>query len=242
MALKVSAVIRLLMHFIAWPAPRPPRWNTARPITSSSGRTRARSAAAPPTMNTRLASAAPQAAPDTGASTIAAPCAARAAAVASVSQGSADEQSSSSAPGRSPCTRPASPSATCCTTPPCGSMVMMMSLCAATSAGVAASRAPAPRRAATWRATAASASSSVSRWPAAARWPAMGAPITPRPMNPRLSDVDVVIRAPGVGRLRSRKRAQGTGAVRVAGMTAAPPGGGDPRQLSQTAARPRTRS
>ena len=52
-------MIRLLRHFIAWPAPDPPTWKTALPITSSSGRTRSRSAAAPPTMNTSSAAAPP---------------------------------------------------------------------------------------------------------------------------------------------------------------------------------------
>ena len=72
-AMKLTAVIRLFRHFIAWPAPSGPRWNTARPITSSSGRTRSTSIVSPPTMKTSSACSAPHCAPETGASTIATP-------------------------------------------------------------------------------------------------------------------------------------------------------------------------
>ena len=52
---------------MAWPAPSGPRWKTALPIRSSSGRTRSMSAAAPPHMKTSSAASAPHCAPETGA-------------------------------------------------------------------------------------------------------------------------------------------------------------------------------
>ena len=64
------------------------------------------SALAPPHMKTSSAAFAPHSAPDTGASTIATPASASRRPVASVSHGSDDDVSSSSAPGRRPCSRP----------------------------------------------------------------------------------------------------------------------------------------
>ena len=135
-ARKLSAVTRLLRHFIACPAPSGPRWNTALPMQSSSGRTRSRSAAAPPHMKTSSAAFAPHSAPETGASIIATPASSSMRPVASVSQGSDDEVSSSSAPGLRPRSRPSSPATSACTTAPFGTIVTTMSLRAASSAGV----------------------------------------------------------------------------------------------------------
>ena len=63
--------------------------------------------------------------------------------VASVSQGSDDEVSSSSEPGLRPRSRPSSPATSACTTAPFGTIVTTMSLRAASSAGVRATCAPA---------------------------------------------------------------------------------------------------
>ena len=130
------AVIVLLMLFMTWPDPSGPQWKTARPSRSRTGRTRSTSADAPPTMKTRLACSAPHCAPLTGASTMPIPRSASAAAVSSVSQGWADDVSSSRDPPAIVSIRPPGPSATSCTQAPSGSIVNTMSESAPTAAGL----------------------------------------------------------------------------------------------------------
>ena len=62
--------IMLLQIFAACPCPGPPTWATLRPIVARTGRARSKPAAEPPTMNVRVAAAAPATPPDTGASII----------------------------------------------------------------------------------------------------------------------------------------------------------------------------
>ena len=125
--------------------------------------------------------------------------------VASVSQGSDDEVSSSSAPGLSPRSRPSSPATSACTTAPFGTIVTTMSLRAASSAGVRATCAP-ESAAATSSARPGAVSYSVIAWPAAARCEAIGRPITPRPIKPSDGVRDVM-----TFRVFTRKAAQQAG-------------------------------
>ena len=171
-------------------------------------------------MNTSSAACAPHSAPETGASTMATPRPASASAVPSVSQGSDDEVSSSSAPGAKPCSRPWSPPTSARTTSPFGTMVTTMSLAAASAAGDAAATAfgSVAARAA---ATPGAASKSCSGWPARARCEAIGRPMTPRPMKPtRGGDADAFIEG-----LRDRRRTVASRKLRAAlqrGRTAGP--------------------
>jgi hypothetical protein len=68
--------IRLLAILATLPAPTGPRWNTLAPKASITGRARAKSASAPPTMTANVPSRRAFTLPDTGASQKATPAAA----------------------------------------------------------------------------------------------------------------------------------------------------------------------
>ena len=93
-------------------------------------------------MNTRVALSAPSLAPDTGASIMVTPWSASRAAVSRVSQGSAEEVSTRTAPRSKPAARPSGPNTHARTAVPSGSMVNTTSDASATSCGVRTARAP----------------------------------------------------------------------------------------------------
>ena len=76
------------MSFIVWPAPSSPQWKKSVPMQSSSGGTRAMSAASPPTISVSVPATAASAVLPTGLSIIAAPFARTAAPTLRVVAGS----------------------------------------------------------------------------------------------------------------------------------------------------------
>ena len=144
---QVSAVARLLTVFMACPLPTGPRWKICRPISSSSGRTRASARFSPPHMNTSVALCAPSTAPDTGASIMVTPCASRFKALSQVIQGSAEEVSTRMAPSLKPSASPSLPKMQSRTAGPSGSIVNTTSDASATARGDLAASAPLWRRA-----------------------------------------------------------------------------------------------
>ena len=79
---------RLLMSFIVCPAPSSPQWKKSVPMQSSTGRQRATTSAAPPTISVSVPATAASAVLPTGLSIIAAPFAAIAAPTVRVVPGS----------------------------------------------------------------------------------------------------------------------------------------------------------
>ncbi|MDT4828418.1 hypothetical protein FQZ97_618020 [compost metagenome] len=120
--------------------------------------------------------------PDTGASTISLPAAATAWASRCVCAGTPELMSTTTLPGRRPANTPWSPPSTCSTMALVGSMVKMMSACAASSAQVAAACPPTSlANCSAWPGTA---SKTVTAKPACTSRAAMGQPMLPMPIRP----------------------------------------------------------
>jgi len=134
---------QLVAGLATWPAPDGPTCTIVLPRTSKIGIARTIASGSPPTMIESVPSIAPRSPPLTGASTIATSRAARAAAISRVGAGSIELMSITSDPAAAPSTTPLSPVRTCSTTRVSGSIVMVTSLAAATSAGPDARVAPA---------------------------------------------------------------------------------------------------
>jgi hypothetical protein len=111
-------------------------------MTSKSGRARAKSSAAPLAMMVSVPSCAFGLEPVTGASTKPIPRCASAAAMRRLSPGAIVDISTHSEPLAAPCATPFSPRTTSWTCAPSTTIVMITSLAAPTSAGVAATVAP----------------------------------------------------------------------------------------------------
>jgi hypothetical protein len=150
-------------------------------MQSSSGRQRATTSAGPPTMSVNVPATAASAVLPTGLSIIAAPFVAIAAPTLRVVSGSMVLMSMYTEPARIPSAMPSLPSATRSTSGASGSMVMTISLAAATAFGVVATLAPA---ASSFCIAAACTSCTVSRCPLPRMLRAIGAPIVPSPMKP----------------------------------------------------------
>ena len=113
------------------------------PKASKTGVARAKAASSPPTMIESAASIAPRSPPLTGASSIATPLAENAAAIVRVGSGSIELMSITREPSETPSITPPVPTRTCSTSAVSGSIVIVMSLPAATDAGPSARTAPA---------------------------------------------------------------------------------------------------
>ena len=153
------------------------------PMAPNTGRTRSRSAAAPPTMMLSEPSTARFTPPETGASSSATPRAARSRASFWVSTGLDELMSMTRAPASRPSKAASRPSSTACRTIlPSGSMVMRA------AAPLAAALADAVASAAGWAPTKSETafcerSKTCSLKPASTRRLAIGRPIMPRPMK-----------------------------------------------------------
>ncbi len=164
------------------------------PIVSSSGRTRSSAVASPPTMMDSDALMAPISPPLTGASSISAPRALASAAISRAVAGAMVLMSTMTMPGRSWSNTPCGPASTCRTSGESGTIVITTSVRAATSAGVAASVAPA------WTSASTGARlrlCTTSEKPPLMRLSAMGRPMRPRPMNPTRSGISFLHKRKG---------------------------------------------
>ena len=143
MAATVCAMTTWLQAFATWPAPLSPTWTMFRPIDLSSGNTRSKAATVPPTITDRVPSIAPCCPPDTGASSISTPFARSISAIRRVTDGEIVLLSTTTMPGRAPCTTPAGPSTTSSTSGVSDTLVNTNSACSATSRGEPQAVAPA---------------------------------------------------------------------------------------------------
>ncbi|MEJ2288763.1 MAG: hypothetical protein P8Y02_08995, partial [Deinococcales bacterium] len=103
-----------LTALVTWPLPTGPTCVTVVPSTSSTLRTRSRTASSPPTMIESVPFAAPSLPPETGASSMATPWSSSAAAISRVVAGLMVLMSTSTEPSSMPSTAPSSPSTTAC--------------------------------------------------------------------------------------------------------------------------------
>ena len=134
-----SALFTLLS---AWPAPTGPQCTSFSPKASSTSRTRAKSAASPPTITVSVAASAPDVPPLTGASRKCTPRAASTVASRRDVAGSPEVQSTNTVFAAIASRSPSAAVTTCSTSRELGRQVITTSASCAASAGVAATRQP----------------------------------------------------------------------------------------------------
>ncbi|MNT38711.1 hypothetical protein D3C72_1749180 [compost metagenome] len=191
---KPPADTRLFSAFMACALPTSPTGVMDVPMADSAGRTRSSVAAGPPNMMDSSPVRARGTPPDTGASTICPPASATAWASRWVWAGTPELISTTTLPARRPASTPSAPLSTCSTMPLVGSMVTMMSLCAASAAQVAA--ACPPTSCANLSAWPGTASNTVTAKPACTSRAAIGQPMLPMPISPTRSCAALMLAAP----------------------------------------------
>src|SRR5262245_26070593 len=175
-----------LQSFADWPAPAGPKCVIRLPIAASAGRARTSASSSPPTIIVNVPSIAPFSPPETGASSQNRPFDLASSASSRVTCGEIVLISMMIAPGFAEANMPSSPRATDTTSGESVTIVTMISLAAATSAGVLAACAlPSEEFSATnFAALPGVRVATVKLNPALSRLRAIGAPMIPRPIRP----------------------------------------------------------
>ena len=188
-----AATMIWLANLVTPPAPMSPVRTMFPPITCISAKFLSKTSCLPPTMMASVPAIAPGSPPLTGASSISTPFSAQVAAIRWDTKGAMELMSIITEPLLAPSNTPSGPRMTFSESAESGSMVMMVSLAAATSLLEDAPVAPSVTTSSWLLPTM---SYTVREYPALSRLRAMGFPMIPSPMNPICS---AMCRPPQVG-------------------------------------------